>query len=136
MAVVGIYATGVAELRRALREFTPAVRKSFDRRLKDIARSAADDARARASWSKKIPPGITSGATNRGPYIRYRGTAPTIGRLDELRAAWRHPLFGDRMHWYAQRGRKFLQPAAEAKGEVLERDMWAAVEDAKREVEL
>lgn len=136
MAVIGIYATGVAELRRALREFTPAVRRSFDRRLKDIAKAAADDARARASWSRKIPPGITSGATNRGPYIRYRGTAPTIGRLDELRSTWRHPLFGNREHWYSQRGRKFLQPAAEAKWDTVVREAETAIEEAKREVEL
>lgn len=136
MAVIGIYATGVAELRRALREFTPAVKKSFDRRLRDIAKDAAEDARARAAWSKKIPPGITSGVTNRGPYIRYRAAAPTIGRLEELRETWRHPLFGNRQHWYTQRGRKFLQPAAEAKSETIEREMLEAIEEAKREVGL
>jgi len=131
-----LYVTGLPELRRSLREFTPAFKKSFDRRLRSIAREAADDARARAAWSKKIPPGITSGATNRGPYIRYRATAPTIGRLNELRATWRHPLFGNRKYWYMQRGRKFLQPAADAKNEAIEREMEEAISEAKREVEL
>ena len=136
MAVIGIYATGIRELRRALREFTPEVKRSFDRRLRDIAKNAAQDAKDRASWSQKIPPGITAGVTNRGPYIRYRAAAPTIGRLNELRTTWRHPLFGNREHWYTQRGRKFLQPAAEAKGDVIQEEMEAAIEQARREVEL
>lgn len=136
MAVVGVYVSGLAEFRRALREFAPEVKRAFDKRIKDIGKRAADDARARASWSKKIPPGITSGMTNRGPYIRYRAVAPTVGRLNEVRATWRHPLFGNRSHWYTQRGRKFLQPAAEAKAPYMELLARAAIQDAKGKLEL
>ena len=136
MAKFRVYATGDREAVEALRALTPAVHKIVRRRFRAIAREAADDARARAGWSVKVPPGITSGTTTRGPYIRYRGDAPTIGRLNELRAKWRHPLFGNRSHWYTQYGRKFLQPAAEGKWDAVMREAAEAIEEAKEEVGL
>ncbi len=131
-----IYATGDRDAVKALKAFTPAVHKIVRSKFRAIARSAADDARARAAWSVKIPPGITSGVTVKGPYIRYRGTAPEIGRLSELRDQWRHPLFGDFERWYTQRGRKFLQPAAQGKEEDVYRAAGEAIEQAKGEVGL
>lgn len=131
-----VYATGDREAVEALRALAPAVDKAFRKRMRRVARETADDARARAGWSRKIPPGITSGVTVRGPYIRYRGEAPQIGRLNELRTEWRHPLFGNRQHWYAQRGRRFLQPAAEGKWNTVMREAGEAIKQAQEEVGL
>lgn len=131
-----LYVTGDKSARKALRELAPAVNKAVRKRFRAIAAEAADEARSRAGWSVKIPPGITSGTTLRGPYIRYRGAAPEIGRLNELRDRWRHPLYGNRLHWYTQYGRKFLQPAAEAKWDKVMREAGAAVNEAIEETGL
>lgn len=137
MAGARIEVLGLRELQRALKQFAPEVQKVFRARLRAIARAVASDAKGRASWSHRIPSAITYGATNKGLYVRVKATqgAPHA-TLYEGRDHWRHPLFGDRDHWYAQRGRPFLRPAAEAaQGQVLA-EAEKAVEAAKHEVEL
>ena len=80
-------------------------------RLGEAARVIADDARARAAvWSETIPPSITVDVT--GKLATITASAP-VARPAELRL--RHPLFGDRRHWYGPPGTKFLAPAADAK---------------------
>ena len=137
MPFYGVQIDGIAELKRALREFEPALGRAFQRRLRDIAWDVATDARVRAgTWSKSIPPGISYGAAGRGAYVKYAGSAPTIGRLAENRGTWRHPLFGNTRHWYTQSEPGFLRPAVAARESVILAEAEAAVEEAKREVEL
>ena len=79
----------------------------------DLAAAAgiiADAARELAgAWSAKIPPSIT---------VEVHGNTATISadapnaRPAELRL--RHPLFGNREHWYGPPGSPFLAPAADA----------------------
>ena len=80
----------------------------------DLAAAAgiiADAARELAgAWSAKIPPSIT---------VEVHGNTATISadapnaRPAELRL--KHPLFGNRDHWYGPPGAPFLGPAADAK---------------------
>lgn len=132
MASFSIRVHGVREVVASLEAFIPAVDRSFQDRLRDVARAVAADARARASWSRKIPPGIHY----EGSTVEYLASAPAIGRLSELREGWLHPLFGNRRHWYPQRGRPFLGPAADAAEAVLHLEGEAAVEVAVKEVGL
>jgi hypothetical protein len=77
------------------------------------ARSVAEEAQELASaWSAQIPPNIS---------VEVAGRVATISadvgpaRPGELRL--RHPLFGDRGHWYGPPGEPFLAPAADAKAD-------------------
>jgi hypothetical protein len=138
VARFAIRVDGLDECLKALLKFTPTLYRASRRRLRDrVARPVADAARASAaSWSVKIPPGISYGSDLRGPYVKYRGSAPTIGRLAENRGTWRHPLFGDRRHWYVQSAPAFLVPAVRAADSMIEAEMIAAVEEAALEVGL
>ena len=127
---------GLPELQRALRSFAPDVQKTFRGRLSEIAMVVAGDARGRASWSRRIPGAITTTVQAAGAGIRVRAAQAPHGPLYEMRASWRHPLFGDRRHWYAQRGRPFLQPAVDARQEYIRVEAVRAVELAKEEAGL
>ena len=65
-----------------------------------------------STWSRSVPESIG---------IRMAGNTATIfagapaARPAELRL--KHPLFGDREHWYGPPGEKFLAPAADAKSD-------------------
>ena len=57
----------------------------------------------------------------------------TLAELEERGSAkpgpqwWRHPLFGDRYHWYPQRGRPYLYPALKSKAELIDLAVWTLV---------
>ena len=79
----------------------------------DLAAAAgviADTARAlAASWSRQIPPAIEVEVAGNTAIISCDVGPAYPG---ETRA--RHPLFGDRSHWYGPPGEPFLGPAADA----------------------
>jgi len=76
--------------------------------LKAAAEEIASRARELAAWSKQIPGRIV---------VEVSGNTATIScdappaYPAETRA--RHPLFGDREHWYGPPGERFLGPAAD-----------------------
>lgn len=78
--------------------------------LRAAAEEIADGARALAGWSKQIPGRIT--VTVAGNTAVISCDAPPAYPA-ETRA--RHPLFGDRAHWYPPPGEPFLGPAADAR---------------------
>jgi hypothetical protein len=99
---------------------------SGDQRLKEAAGVIRDAARVLAEWSPRVQESIS---------LRIDGRVATISasappaRPAELRL--RHPLFGDRSHWYGPPGHPFLAPAADAKADAamakyaLKIDDWA-----------
>jgi hypothetical protein len=81
--------------------------------LANAAAEIADGARAlAAAWSKQIPPDIK---------VHVSGNMATISASvgpaypGETRA--RHPLFGNRKHWYGPPGAPFLGPAADMRAD-------------------
>jgi len=87
----------------------------------------ADGARAlAAAWSRKIPPSISVSVS--GQVAEITATAPDAYPA-ETRA--KHPLFGNRDHWYGPPGEPFLAPAADARADAAMRryadkiDRWA-----------
>lgn len=80
----------------------------------DLAAAAAviaDTARTLAgTWSKQVPESITVEVS--GQKATISADAPPAYPA-ETRA--RHPLFGDREHWYGPPGAPFLGPAADAR---------------------
>ena len=61
-----------------------------------------------ASWSRQVPASISVEVS--GKVATISADAPPA-RPNEL--ALRHPLFGDREHWYGPNDRPFLAPAAD-----------------------
>jgi hypothetical protein len=136
---VQVQVSGLPELRRALRAFSPSVDKSFRKRLRAVAVVVAADAKGRASWSRRIPRSITPGVTAKGAQITVRGAIAPHGPLyegDGRRGSFRHPFFGNRDRWYQQTTRPFVRPAVEARAAYISEEGVAAVEQAQREVGL
>lgn len=118
----------IRDLGRVPRETQRWVRPAIHRAGSDILHAA----RTNASWSTRIPaatrlsvrfsrnPGVdVITDTSRAPHAPYYENGGRPGRF-------RHPLFGDRSHWYSQRARPFLGPAMDAKAG----DAVAAIGDA------
>lgn len=86
--------------------------------LVDAAEEIADGARQNASWSRSIPPNIRTEQIDENTVNIVADTGAAYPA--ETRA--RHPLFGNREHWYGPPGEPFLAPAAEQRaGAALEK---------------
>ena len=130
---------GLAEFQRDLRRLGPEVLRALRVRLRAAAGVVVADARARADWSRRIPGAISASVANRGVGIRVAATRAPHGPRFELGSAGsprvvRHPLFGDRRHWFETPVRRFLAPAIDARRADVFRQTEAAVDDAAREV--
>jgi hypothetical protein len=128
--------TGLRELRRDLRRAAPAIDRALGVRMRTAGQTVAAQARSNASWSRRIPSAITVSVRQSTISLRLSAAQAPHGRLYELRKSWRHPLYGDRAHWFSQRGRPFMQPAVDARtGDVLTA-VQVGVNQALREVDL
>lgn len=112
----------LSALIRDMREIPGDTGREMGKTMKRSAKSILQDAKARASWSSRIPgalstrvtgksassPGVDLvGKTGRAPHMRpYEGW--TKGGKQ---ASFRHPLFGNRNYWYSQPARPFITPA-------------------------
>lgn len=108
------------------------IRKDLTPALRKVGEKAAADARRRADWSTRIPGAIRVrvlyGKRTQGVLLQVsRKKAPHARPYEGISSGsrvFRHPFFGDRERWYAQRTKPFLKPAAlaaadEARGEVI-----------------
>jgi hypothetical protein len=86
------------------------------KRLEAAAEIVAEAARGISSKFSTRIPGSVRVVTVRGTtYIQAGGaTAPNAAPFDPVKPPSRHPLFGDREHWYNQPYRPFLEEAAES----------------------
>lgn len=114
----------VNDLRNLPEEYRKAVRP----RLRQAGEVLAQNARSRASWSKRIPPTIRVQVSFRhereGVTVVAGGkNAPHARPYEGVRGnqEFRHPVFADSKNktrrgwrWVSQRTRPFLLPAAEA----------------------
>jgi hypothetical protein len=84
-----------------------------DLRLREAADIIAAGARSLASsWSRTVPQSIRVSA---GAHVAIISASAPVARPAELRL--KHPLFGDREHWYPPPGEPFLSPAAIARSD-------------------
>lgn len=106
--------SGLNDFSRALKAAQPELSKEFGKRLSAAGELVAGEARIRSSWSKRIPKSIKTRRSN----LTIRVVA---GSADAPHAApiehggnggtFRHPVFGNRDIWVAQKARPFLNPA-------------------------
>lgn len=121
MAEVTDPSEAIGRLVKELGKFPPELRKAMRPALKAAAEPIVADAKARASWSTRIPRaislGVRFGRRDPGVSIRVRRGVAPHGRAHEGitgNATFRHPVFGHRDRWVDQGTRSYLAPAAEA----------------------
>jgi hypothetical protein len=78
-------------------------------RLEEAAEEIADGARENAQWSRTVPASV--GVEMQGDSLAVVYADAPAAYPAETRA--RHPLFGNRRHWYGPPGERFLLPAVE-----------------------
>ncbi len=110
-----VFKTDLATLRKSVAQ-DRALRLAEAKRLRQAAECIADAARViSARFSTRIPNSIRVTGGVSGVFITARGSeAPNAEPFETGR---RHPLFGNREHWYPQPKREFLEEAAAAAGE-------------------
>lgn len=64
-------------------------------------------------------------------YAKSKGAGPAFEQIQGA-ATFRHPLFGNREHWYTQAADPFLRPALESRTAIAERRMTEVIEKAAR----
>lgn len=118
--------TGSEDVRKLvndLRKIGDGVGRNLGKEFKRAAGPVAQQARANASWSSRIPGAISVGVSSSrrfpGAQIKVSKDKAPHARLFEYPGrggAFRHPVYGNREVWVDQRGRPFIRPAVRAKG--------------------
>lgn len=128
------------QLSRDIEGIPKELRKRLRPALKAAAQPVVQDAKARASWSARIPRAITLSIRfaqrDPGVSIRVRRAVAPHGRpLEGItgNATFRHPVHGHRDRWVAQRTRPYLAPAVEAGAEGALAATVTAVDQTARE---
>lgn len=131
---------------RDLRRADPVAAASLRKNLKAAGEIVAADARARASFSKKIVPTIRVKVSGANVVISAGGPGVPIAGLEELGNAaggsksaaatgegrFRHPVFGNKKVWVNQPMHPYLAPAVETKAQEAVDKIADALDDAMR----
>ncbi|MFO7164908.1 MAG: hypothetical protein DIU75_016385 [Mycolicibacterium hassiacum] len=121
-----------------LREMPAEIRRKLRPRLLQVTRPMVNRAKANAGWSRRIPGAIGLSVTKRGVLIRVNVTKapharPYEGISGNNRGGFfRHPVFGNRDNWVAQRERPFLLPAVRAHAAEVRPAIMRVVEEVAR----
>lgn len=122
-----------------LRKIGDGVGRNLGKEFKKAAGPVAQQAKANASWSTRIPGAITVGVSSSrrfpGAQIKVSKNLAPHARLFEFPGrggSFRHPVYGNREVWVQQRGRPFIRPAIRAKGEEFIKACDRAVDTAAR----
>lgn len=81
------------------------------------AQGMVNAARANASWSTGIPPTIRATGSARALKLTAGRNTGRVQYAKVFEFGGRHPLFGNRDHWYPQAKRPYLIPARDAHSE-------------------
>jgi hypothetical protein len=122
-----------------LRKIGDGVGRNLGKEFKRAAGPVAQQARANASWSTRIPGAITVGVSSSrrfpGAQIKVAKSLAPHARMYEFPGgggSFRHPVYGNREVWVSQRGRPFIRPAIRSKGEGFIKACDRAVDTAAR----
>jgi hypothetical protein len=123
----------LSRLSRELRAAAPDAQRAARARIKAAAEVVAQDARQRASFSRRIPDSIVvRGSGLRMKIVAGGDKAPDAAPLENQgrQGTFRHPVFGNRERWVNQQARPFLAPALDAHREMVANEIEAAVVEA------
>lgn len=131
----------IRRLQRDLEGIPKELRQQLRPALKAAAQPIVQDAKARASWSARIPRAITLSIrfARRDPGVSLvvrRAVAPHGRPLEGItgNATIRHPVHGHRDRWVAQETRPYLVPAVEAGADGALAATVTAVDQTAREL--
>lgn len=101
---------------KVLKKIEPQLQRDFFKSLSAAGELTATQARANASFSRKIPRTIV--VKRRGLRVRIQAggdDAPNAAPLEHggVEGTFRHPVFGNREVWVDQQAHPFLTPAVE-----------------------
>lgn len=118
-----------------LRKTAPALSKEFGTALRAGGELVAQDARQRASFSRRIPGSIK--VSRRAASVRITAGGPSAPDAAPFEnkgkeGTFRHPVFGNYDVWVNQQAHPFLRPAGEANQEEVAAVFMRAVTDAFR----
>lgn len=115
-------------------ELDRTAKNALRREMRGVGKEMADDAKANASWSTRIPGAIQvrTRLTGKRPGVRIRVNSDLAphGRVYEDitgRGSFRHPVFGDRETWVPQASRPYLRRAVLSNLPAAKRRLAAAV---------
>ncbi len=120
---------------RDLRAMPTEIRREIRPGIRKAVQPIVSDARGRASWSSRIPGAIRVALLKRGVEIKVSRKRAPHARPYENRGRpgiFRHPMFGDRDWWVAQRARPFLWPAVRAHIDEVQKAITDVVERVAR----
>lgn len=125
----------IRQLVRDLGKMPKEVRQELRPAIKQVGNVVVADARARASWSTRIPGAIriglnfSSGSRAGVTIIGSVGKAPHLRVYEHLgfKAPFRHPVYG-RQLWVSEMARPFLFPAVTAHAEDVDKAIVAAID--------
>lgn len=127
--------SGVRLLREDFRRIPAQLRPEIRRRTAAVGAKALRAAQQNASWSSRIPAALSLrtsfGGRNPGVEIVASQKKAPHARVYEgiVQSTFRHPVFGDRDWWVAQRARPYLLPAARGAGAELALEVGRAVDE-------
>lgn len=112
MPLVTVNVSGLRDAATALRQAARKLPSAHREALRAGAEQIADDARAKASWSKQIPRSVRVRARAGG--LSVTADAPNAAPLENRGkpGEFRHPVFGQAGVVVSQKARPFLHPAA------------------------
>lgn len=113
--LLGVRADGLRQFARDVKAADAALLPRFRRALKEAADVVADQVRANAAWSRRIPGSVKTGATQRGAYVKAGGDGAPHAAIYEK--GGRHPVFGNPNNWVDVSARPFMVAALEAKAD-------------------
>jgi hypothetical protein len=118
-----------------LRTMPAEIRKQLRPALKQAAQPIVTAAKSNASWSTRIPAAINVRVLKKGVEIRVNRKKAPHGRVYEGLSGmtFRHPVFGDRDVWRAQRARPYLLPAVRAHRDEVRKAITGVVEQVARD---
>jgi len=145
-----IDASAFRKFNQDLKEFDPALSRSYRKRLKSIGDKGAEEMRktvrlapfgdrpgtrgSRGRIAKNTKVGISTGSRSAGVKITTRG-APTEGfaAAYNIKKPFRHPVFGNRNVWVEQQGRPYFGTSiTKVLRARLQKEMSDAADDAFR----
>jgi hypothetical protein len=120
---------------QALRTMPTEIRKQLRPALRKAAQPIVTTAKGNASWSTRIPGAIRVVVLKRGVEIRVNRKKAPHGRVYEGLSGmtFRHPVFGNRDVWRAQRARPFLLPAVRAHRDEVRKAVTDVVDQVARQ---
>ncbi|MBB2909325.1 hypothetical protein FHS43_000571 [Streptosporangium becharense] len=112
-------------------------RKPADQRA--IARARARSG-LRRTIAAAIKTDIRDGGRRAGVRIIVDGSKlpadqRTLPRRLNSKKGWRHPLFGNRKHWYAQKGKPWFEPSIKRHADRIRKTILAAMDEIARELD-